>query len=145
MKKRKTMKRILATVCFECCNVNPSYGRLGFISRPIGHHPALGESVEVTGRCSGCPISLIRGNDAPIGTGKPSNVFKGQLLPGDDCVDKDWWLTSSDMLKVCAKCERAGIYDNKVYFKNISYCLSKCPAREMIEVLSCLEIEARIS
>lgn len=60
MKKRKTMKRILATVCFECCNVNPVQGRPGFISRPIGQRPALGESVEVIGRCSNSKAPVCR-------------------------------------------------------------------------------------
>lgn len=143
MANRKTLKRILATVCFECCHTDHNTGGLGLICRTGGNHPALGEKVELDGKCKGCPVAVLRGDGAPISNGKPSSVFANQLVPGDTCVGESNWLTASDLTHPCRKCKRATVTESGVRLNDLAYCAVNCPAWEIRGYL--LESEAEAS
>lgn len=146
MAKRKTVKRILATVCFECCNTS-SAPWSGLITRSNGRHPKLGEKVDLKWKCKGCPIGVMRGDGAPISKGNPDPVFTGQLIPGDDCIGgRDGVkLCSEDFWRPCEKCEHAEILDGYITLKDLNYCLANCPAKEILDALQEREAEARMS
>lgn len=147
MAKRKTTKRILGTVCFECCNTTPGIPWTGLRTRPSGQHPKLGEKVDLNGECKSCPIGVIRGNGAPISKGQPDKVFTMQLVPEDDCIggNDGVRLRSEDFWRPCEKCENAEILDGYITLKDLNYCLANCPAREIFDSLQEKEAEARMS
>ena len=145
MANEKTLAKILATVCFECCHTDHKTGGLGLLCRPAGRHPELGETVNADGKCKACPIAVLRGDKAPISSGKRSTVFKNQLVPGDDCVGESDWLTADDLSLPCRKCEHATVTEKGARLKDIAYCAFNCPAWEIQGILLENEAEASMS
>lgn len=145
MENEKTLEKVLATICFECCHTDHKTGGLGLLCRPDGNHPKLGETVDINGKCNGCPIAVLRGDNAPISNGKQSAIFKNQLVPGDDCVSTTNWLTTYDLSLPCRKCERATVMENGVRLNDATYCAFNCPAWEIQGILSENEAEASMS
>lgn len=143
MANKNSLKRIMATVCFECCHTDFRTGGTRKVSRRPGQHPELGEQVELEGRCKGCPIGALRGDGAPISKGQESAVFKGQLVPGKECVTAP--LTVEDLWRPCEKCPHAEMKGDTLKLKDLFYCLSQCPARELLDSVSEACAEAAMS
>lgn len=145
MAGKKTLKKILATVCFECCHNDHNTGGLGLLCRPNGNHPALGEKVELDGRCKGCPVAVLRGDGAPINSGKPSSVFTNQLVPGKGCVAETDWLTANDLSKACRQCEYAAKTGHLASWQELAHCALSCPVWEIRDALQDGDAEAVMS
>ena len=147
MKKRKTLNRILATVCFECCNTAQPFAYAGLQCRPKGQHSELGSKVDLNGKCAGCPVGVLRGDGAPVSKGMPSSIFRGQLIPGEDCItgEDGVQLNSLDLWKPCSKCSHATVEGAVITVNDLHFCTKYCPAREMLDILQENEAEARMS
>lgn len=135
---QEKVKKILGTICFECCKPQPLPNMDGWFCRGK-KHPKFGGTVELNGACHGCPIAAIRGDGAPISKGQPG-LFG--LIPGPDCQDD---MDSLDTWYPCVECEHATVSGDEIRLNDLEYCCLNCPAKEIRDCLEEREAEGRMS